>query len=204
MKLNNLLQKQFVKASLLSLLSALLLASVAFTQEEKRDHSKTGQVAGAADTKIRVETESEALPTAPLQLTAASGAATFGAALTVQVDHSYCATGGVQCFIPGQVPADANRNPVRLGIQVLSGGVPVTTLTDADIDVVNNFVPAGGAAVSQIACGSCFQNAGNGVYTIFVAPGVGQTWKPGSYFVQVRVNVGGNLQRALAQIEIPF
>ncbi len=207
MKLNALLKTQFVKMSLLSLLSALLMTGAALAQEVKRDQTKTGQAAEAADdTKLwpKLELETTQNFTNLALLSAAPGAATFGASLTVQVDHSYCRTGGVQCFLPGQAPGDLNRNPVRLGIQVLNGGVPVLGLTDADIDVLNPFVPAGGSAISQIACASCFQPAGNGIYTIFVAPTVGQTWKPGSYFVQVRVNVGGVIRRALAQIEVEF
>lgn len=207
MILKALLKTQFVKINLLSLLTALLLTGAALGQEPKRDQTRTGQAADAAEeskTWSKLELETTENFTNLSLLSAAPAAATFGATLTVQVDHSYCLTGGVQCFIPGQAPADFNRNPVRLGIQVLNGGAPVLGLTDAHIDVVNPFVPAGGSAISQIACASCFQNAGNGVYTIFVAPGLGQTWKPGSYFVQVRVNVGGVIQRALAQIEVSF
>ncbi|MBI1760231.1 MAG: hypothetical protein HYR56_02235 [Acidobacteria bacterium] len=207
MKINALLKTGIVKMSLLSLLSALLLTGAALAQDVKRDHSKTGQAADAADDlKVWPKLDSSLAENFTTQalLSAAPGAATFGATLTVQVDHSYCRTGGVQCFLPGQAPGDLNRNPVRLGIQVLNGGVPVLGLTDADIDVFNPFVPAGGSAINQIACASCFQPAGNGIYTIFVAPAVGQTWKPGSYFVQVRVNVGGVIHRALAQIEVEF
>jgi hypothetical protein len=205
MNLNALLKTQIVKIGLLNLVSALLLTNALFAQEVKRDQSRTGQTE-ADDTRItpKLELETTENLTTEALLSAAPGAATFGATLTVQVDHSYCRTGGVQCFIPGQAPSDLNRNPVRLGIQVLNGGVPVLGLTDANIDVINPFVPAGGSAISQIACASCFQNAGNGIYTIFVAPAVGQTWKPGSYFAQVRVNVGGVIHRALAQIEVEF
>jgi hypothetical protein len=205
MKLNT-LKKHIVKAGLLSLLSALTLTATALAQEEKRDYRGTGQVEASADTKIVVKSLSnlEAIAAPQALLSTAPGAATFGAALTVQVDHSYCRTGGIQCFLPGQAPSDVNRNPVRLGLQVLNGGAQFSTLTDADVDVLNSFVPAGGAAVSQITGVSTFQNAGNGMYAIFVAPGAGQTWKPGSYFVQVRVNVNGVIQRALAQIEITF
>lgn len=207
MKLNALLKTQFVKMSLLGLLSALLLTSTAFAQEIKRDQTRTGQAAEAADDiKVWPKLDPGTVEnfTNLALLSAAPGAATFGATLTVQVDHSYCRTGGIQCFLPGQAPGDLNRNPVRLGIQVLNGGVPVLGLTDADIDVFNPFVPAGGSALSQVACAACFQPAGNGIYTIFVAPAVGQTWKPGSYFVQVRVNVAGVIHRALAQIEVEF
>ena len=204
MKLMALLKNHIVKASLLSMLSALLLTGAALAQDAKRDNQKNGQAAEAADNIKKLDLGGEQNETAALLNSTAPGAATFGAALTVQVDHSYCRTGGVQCFLPGQAPGDLNRNPVRLGLQVLNGGVPVLGLTDADIDVLNPFVPAGGSAISQIACASCFQPAGNGLYTIFVAPALGQTWKPGSYFVQVRVNVGGVIQRAYAQIEIEF
>lgn len=206
MKLN-ILKKHIVKAGLLGLLSMLTLSATALAQDEKRDHERNGQVASdTAETKVAVKGISrfEPVETAQTLLATAPGAATFNATLTVQVDHSYCRTGGIQCFLPGQEPNDLNRNPVRLGLQVLNGGVPFATLTDADVDVLNSFVPAGGAAVSQITGASTFQNAGNGMYAIFVAPSVGQTWKPGAYFVQVRVNVNGVVYRALAQIEITF
>ena len=197
-----------MKSSLLKLSLMGILGIVAFTQEAKAqetrvDHDATGKVEQLERLPIKftpAETETRELSSV--------GSATFGSlTLTVQVDPKYCGTGGVQCTGPGlstTFPADNNRNPVRLGLQVLQATTPVANLTDADINVINSFVPAGGSAVNQIACASCFQNAGNGMYAIFVAPGAGQTWKPGSYFVQVQVRVGVETHRALAQIEIPF
>lgn len=206
MKLN-ILKTQIVKAGFVGMLSVVALAGTTLAQGERRDVNRAGQVDdGMRDSKLMVNNEANlnGVQNAEQLVTAAPGAATFGAALTVQVDHSYCRTGGVQCFLPGQAPSDVNRNPIRLGLQVLNGLTPVNGLTDADVEVSNSFVPAGGSAVSQIGGANTFQNAGNGMYSIFVAPGVGQTWKPGSYFVQVRVNVNGTIHRALAQIEISF
>ena len=182
-----------------SLTALLLMFQVTAFAQEKRDTQNAGQAANAVEA-----TEQDQSP-----LLLSVGSATFGSlTLTVQVDPKYCATGGVQCIgagmAPGTSPADNNRTPVRFGLQVLRGGLPVNNLTDAEVSVINSFVPAGGAAVSQLACGSCFQNAGNGMYAIFVNPAVNQTWKPGSYFVQVVVQNGTRTERALAQIEVPF
>jgi hypothetical protein len=181
-----------------------LLAAVTFAQEPKADRTGTGQISHPDIRILALETSADV----DMAISANAASATFGSlTLTVQVDTKYCATGGVQCTGPGLTtvaPADNNRNPVRLGLQVLQGTTPVSNLTDAEVTVLNSFVPAGGAAVSQLSCGACFQNAGNGMYAIFVNPGVGQTWKPGSYFVQIQVKVGVETHRALAQIEIPF
>jgi hypothetical protein len=190
-----------LKRSLFGLIAAASLSAAVFAQ----DPGATGQVASGPKIKIlAVETDARV----STEIAADAASATFGSlALTVQVDTKYCATGGVQCTGPGLTtvaPADNNRNPVRLGLQVLNGVTPVTTLTDADVSIDTGFVPAGGSNISQLSCGSCFQNAGNGMYAIFVNPGVGQTWKPGSYFVQIQVIVGARTHRALAQIEIPF
>ena len=199
--------KAILKLSLFGIASVIALTGAAFAQETKSDTGATGHIAQSQQPTIKilaVATDAD-VQTA---IAADAASATFGSlALTVQVDHKYCATGGVQCTGPGLstvAPADNNRNPVRLGLQVLSGTTPVNTLTDADISVVNSFVPAGGSAVGQLACANCFQNAGNGMYAIFVNPSLGFTWKPGSYFVQIQVKVGTRTHRALAQIEIPF
>jgi hypothetical protein len=177
----------------------LMIFQMTALAQEKRDTHNAGQAANQIEADEQIQN--------PLLLSV--GSATFGSlSLTVQVDPKYCATGGVQCIgagmAPGTSPADTNRTPVRLGLQVLRGGQPVNNLTDADVSVINSFVPAGGAAVSQLACANCFQNAGNGMYAIFVNPGVNLTWKPGSYFVQVVVQNGQRTERALAQIEVPF
>ncbi|MFN0086857.1 MAG: hypothetical protein ACKVX9_15810 [Blastocatellia bacterium] len=177
------------------------------TAETRPDENGAGQVAQSGQPTIRIiGVGSDADVETAISANAAS--ATFGSlTLTVQVDHKYCATGGVQCTGPGlstTAPANNNRNPVRIGIQVLQGAATVNNLTDADINVVNSFVPAGGTAVNQLGCPTCFQNAGNGTYAIFLNPVNNALWKSGSYFVQVQVRIGNRIHRALAQIEIPF
>lgn len=143
---------------------------------------------------------------------ASAGNAAFGTSFlttTVELDREYCATGGIQCsgtgLTPGVAAGKTNRNPVRIGLQVLDSGAPVTTLTDADITVINPFVPAGGASAGKLSCGSCFQNGGNGLYAIFVNPAVsGFNWKPGAYFVQILVTTGASTSRTLVKVDIPF
>jgi hypothetical protein len=196
--------KATMKLCLFVIAVTIALTGAAFAQESKPDTTATGQVAQPSIKILAVETDADV----ETSIATNAASATFGSlSLTVQVDQTYCATGGVQCTGPGLstvAPADNNRNPVRLGLQVLRGTTPVNTLTDADVTVVNSFVPAGGSAVGQLSCPTCFQNAGNGMYAIFVNPSVGFTWKPGSYFVQIQVRVGARTHRALAQIEIPF
>jgi hypothetical protein len=87
--------------------------------------------------------------------------------LTVKVDQSYCATGGVQCTTTGHSAAAAgasNHNPVRFGIQILDAdGHPVDGLASTALTVFNPFVPAGGPAVTRLDCSDCFQAAGQGL-----------------------------------------
>lgn len=128
--------------------------------------------------------------------------------VTVRVDHEYCATGGVQCsgtgLTPGVAVANTNRNPVRVAIQVMEAGAPVTTVTDPSITIVSPLFPAGGSAVMKYACTSCFLNVGNGIYTIFLNPIGTGNWKSGSYFVQVLVTTASGTARELIRIDIPF
>lgn len=142
----------------------------------------------------------------------ASSPSSFGpVSLTVHVDETYCATGGVQCGADGHSFAAAgpdNHNPIRLGIQVLAGRKPVNGLAAGDFTFSNPFVPAGGGAISVYDCGSCFQTGGSGMYTLFVHRGPSGNWKSGSYFAQLKVKVptasGSTTNRALVEIEIPF
>ncbi len=136
--------------------------------------------------------------------------ATFGNLdLSVQVDETYCATGGVQCTGTGHTAAAAgptNHNPVRIGFQLLSSGVPVTNVGTADVTVVAKFVPAGGSGLARLVCASCFQNAGNGVYDVFVHPALTGNWRSGAYLIQVTVTNPSSKAKtyALGRIDIPF
>jgi hypothetical protein len=188
----------------------------ALAQQPRADAGATGQAAQPAQNESKISAQAEILKTSIQPAT--SGPETildplfpFPSAdqvkLSVRVDNTYCATFGVQCSGPGlsfAAAANTNRNPVRLGVQVLNDGAPVTTLTDADINIINPFVPAGGTSVTQLSCATCFQNSGAGIYTIFVQPANSALWKSGSYFAQVQVKVGSDIHRALVQIEIPF
>ena len=222
MKLQATLQQAAIKLGKLGLAGMIILAvilggGIVFAQE-KTDSTNTGQVAQPltidlkTSLKATINKESSAEPQ-DMNLTqdpvaVNTSSATFGSlALSVQVDQTYCGSGGVQCTGPGLstvIPAATNRNPVRFVLQVLNGTTPVNGLTDADINIINPFVPAGGTSVTQLSCGTCFQPAGNGLYAIFINPAGVANWKSGSYHVQVQVKVGARTHRALAQIEIPF
>jgi hypothetical protein len=190
--------------------------SSAFAQQPKVDTVGNGQIAQPApvDSKSSARAENQkdsAQPAAFGPDTILDSLFPFPTAnrvkLSAKIDNTYCATFGVQCSGPGlsfAAAANNNRNPVRLGVQVLNDGAPITNLTDADVNIINPFVPAGGTAVTQLSCGSCFQNSGTGIYTIFVNPANGALWKSGSYFAQVQVKVGSDIHRALIEIEIPF
>jgi hypothetical protein len=176
---------------------ALVFGATAYAQQPKTDANSTGQVTQPSANDVSTSAD-------PLPLTLPFNSVN----LSVKVDRGYCATGGVQCSGPGlsfAAAADTNRNPIRLGLQVVnSNGSPVANLTDAEIAVVNPFVPAGGTAITQFSCASCFQNAGNGQYAIFVSPANSANWKSGSYFAQVQVKIGSNTYRELVQVSIPF
>lgn len=199
--------KAILKLSLLGIATIIAMTGAAIAQETKSDVGNTGQVGHPERPSVKiVAVESDAKVDTAISQN--GGSVTFGSlTLTVQVDNTVCATGSVQCSGPGlshTLPANTNRNPVRLGIQVLNGTTPETTLTDANINVVTSFVPAGGSLLAKLSCPNCFQNAGNGVYAIYVNPFSTFNWKSGSYFIQIQVTTGVITHRALAQIEIPF
>jgi hypothetical protein len=180
------------------LVAALVSGAPLWGQSEAVDLELTGQVAYPQEARAA---ESESGPLAAPR----SSSATFGSlALTVNVDEDFCRSGAIQCPIPGLAPAAGNRSPVSLVLQVLKGVTPQSSLTSPQIEVITLFVPAGGGSLSRATCSNCFQNAGNGVYAIYLNPFGTSTWKSGAYHVQVKVKVGSTFQRALAKIEIPF
>ena len=175
------------------LAAAVLGGGSALAGQASTDSARTGRVASMSGSA-----RSQA---------AILGDATFGnLGLTVVVDESYCASAGVQCSGGGHTAAPAgptNHNPVRLGLQVLQGGAALNGLSSGRFTTANPFVPAGGPAVTRVVCANCFQAGANGLYAIFVHPAPAVNWKSGSYFVQIRVNLGATQLRALAEIEIP-
>jgi hypothetical protein len=178
---------------------ALLCSGNSFAQQKKVDASQSGQIPAAPSTTPSA-TDADLIVILPQQLDPPS----------LQVDQTYCATGGIQCVGAGhtfEAAGPGNHNPVRIGIQVQQGGMPVDGLASTDFTVLNPFVPAGGPGVTKLACASCFQAAGQGLYTLFVHPAaVGVNWKSGSYFVQIQVRLlsGTRTIRGLTKIEIPF
>lgn len=172
---------------------ALTFTGAAFGQEDYQN-------AGATESQVN----GNAAKYAPTLGNAAFG--TSALEVRAKVDREYCATGGVQCagLTPGVPAQKTNRNPIRIGLEVLDSGAPVTTVATADVTVNNPFVPAGGTAVNRFSCATCFQNGGNGLYTIFLNPFGAANWKAGTYFVQVVVTSGSSTARRLIQVDIPF
>ncbi len=136
----------------------------------------------------------------------AESGTTFGnLTITANTDEKYCLSGGVQCTTTGHTAAavaNTNHNPARIVFQVLSGTTPVTGLTSAAFTIFNPFVPAGGSSAVLLACASCFQSVGSGMYAIFVHPS-SSNWKSGTYHIQLRVQVGATGNKALARIDVP-
>jgi hypothetical protein len=126
--------------------------------------------------------------------------------IMVAVDNDICRTIAVQCGGQFVAPANGNTTPVAIRLQVLDGGTgnPIPGIPDANISVSTKFVPAGGANVQERVCAACFQAVVGGVYGFFVEPIAGQTWKSGTYYIQVIVLNGGFRARALTEIKIPF
>ncbi len=125
--------------------------------------------------------------------------------VTVQLDQTYCASGGVQCGQTGSsyaVAANGNNALVRLSVQVGGIGSGCGGLTQSDFTISTPGVPAGGTSLVIASCPSCFNAGSNGMYTLFVKPFGGYNWKSGSYFVQLRVNYDSTTYHVLNQIAI--
>jgi hypothetical protein len=127
--------------------------------------------------------------------------------ITVQADQTYCATAGVQCTqLGGTVDpvADGNGNPARLVFQVLRpNGQPAVGLQDLDFEIGVTMPPAGGASLVIESCASCFNNAGNGTYTLCVRPPNEIPWKSGMYASQLQITLGQFTARALFRVDVP-
>lgn len=127
--------------------------------------------------------------------------------VSVFVDQTVCATGPVQCVVQTDHTAEAagpnNHNPVRLIVQVGSEGTAIAGLQSRDFRITTVAVPAGAGGLEKLKCDSCFVKVEpTSVYHVYVHPQ--ENWYPGTYAVQLRINVGGEEIRALSVIEIPF
>ena len=136
----------------------------------------------------------------------------------VQVNETACAAAPVQCgdggtghtFAPA---ASTNHNPVQIAVLVTRNGAPRAGLGSAAFDFSNQFVPAGGAALTRCPAGGAgcaspgdlFQNGGDGVYLLWVHPSpAGSNWKTGSYYSRVTVtDPAGRKGSALVEITVP-
>ncbi|HMN98189.1 MAG TPA: hypothetical protein PKD59_02135 [Miltoncostaeaceae bacterium] len=142
-----------------------------------------------------------------------------GPRLEVQaaVDEAACGNASVQCgdagsghtFLPA---ASTNHNPVAVAVLVTRNGRPRPGLGSAAFDWSNRTVPAGGPGSVRCPAGGTgcastdlFQDAGDGIYVIWVHPGpAGANWKAGRYFGRVTVtDPGGRKGSALVTITIP-
>ena len=116
----------------------------------------------------------------------------------VSADTGVCATVSVQCS-PGlgsghtfAAAASSNHNPMRLIVLVTRGGEGVLGLLEGDFTLASGFVPAGGGApvlCDSIDCGgSNFQDAGAGLYGMFVDRGPPGNWNAGTYGTSLSVS----------------
>lgn len=117
--------------------------------------------------------------------------------IEAKVDTTYCASGGIQCTVPGtghtaEAANDANHNPLRMFVHVVThAGITPFALTDASFNFSNSLYPAGGAGAElcdvATCTGSTFQNGGSGLYALFLDLGTPGNWKAGTYGATVHV-----------------
>lgn len=131
--------------------------------------------------------------------------------VTTVVDTTFCASGAVQCTVPGSghtaaVANSSNSNPIRLFVTVSREGNPVSGLTISNFNVSNGFVPAGGGAATictSTICGSNrFGGGSQGTYQI-ILDRVGTNWKRGSYLATTKVTSGTDVGISGTMFTIP-
>ncbi len=116
----------------------------------------------------------------------------------VSADTGVCATVPVQCS-PGlgsghtfAAATNSNHNPVHLFVLVTNKGRGVVGLLESDFTLDSGFVPAGGGApvlCDSTDCGvSNFQDAGAGLYGMFLDRGPAGNWKAGTYGTSLSVS----------------
>lgn len=137
------------------------------------------------------------------------------AALSIEarVDTEVCASGAVQCTVPGtghtaEAATSANHNPIRMFVEVVKkSGVPLAGLVITDFTFVNTLVPAGGGAAGICSEANCtvsrFQTAPNGLYSIFLDRIPAGNWKTGTYAATITVISGLNQGTAIVTFTIP-
>jgi len=135
-------------------------------------------------------------------------------AVDSEVNEAACAAGAVQCGdgTTGHtfaVASSANHNPVSITLLVTLNGTPIGGLPAAAFDFSDGIVPAGGPGISRCPAGgsgcaspgNLFQDAGNGLYVIWVHPTPAGNWKAGSYYSRITVTMP-NGARASTLVEI--
>jgi hypothetical protein len=133
-----------------------------------------------------------------------------------EVNEAACATGAVQCGDGGTghtfaAASSANHNPVSITLLVTLNGAPLAGLPAAAFDFSDGIVPAGGPGLSRCPAGgtgcaspgNLFQDAGNGMYVIWVHPTPAGNWKAGSYYSRITVTEGAARASTLVEITVP-
>lgn len=137
--------------------------------------------------------------------------------VTAEVDEAACASVPVQCgdgttghsFAPA---SSSNHNPVSVTVLVTLNGAPVSGLPVTAFDFSDGIVPAGGPGITPCPAGgsgcaspsNLFQDAGNGMYVLWVHPAPAGNWKAGSYYARITVTgTGGRRGTALVEITVP-
>lgn len=137
--------------------------------------------------------------------------------VTAEVNEAVCASVPVQCgngttghsFAPA---SSSNHNPVSITLLVTLNGAPVSGLAATAFDFSDGIVPAGGPGITPCPAGgsgcaspgNLFQDAGNGMYVMWVHPAPSGNWKAGSYYARITVtDTGGRRGSALVEITVP-
>lgn len=148
-----------------------------------------------------------------LTITPTLATANINLSITIAVDTEVCSSGSTQCGQAGHTYTganDANHNPIKMFLQVVSpAGAPIPKLDIDSFTFNNNFVPAGGGATGICSEYNCttdrFQDAGNGLYGIFLDRIPDGNWRAGTYAGTVQItHLGPNEKTVTGTAMVSF
>jgi hypothetical protein len=137
--------------------------------------------------------------------------------VTAEVNEQACVSVPVQCGDGATghtfaAASSANHNPVSVTVLVTRSGAPIAGLASSAFDFSDGIVPAGGPGITRCPAGgsgcaspgNLFQDAGNGMYLLWVHPEPAGNWKAGSYYARITVtDTAGRKGSALVEITVP-
>lgn len=176
-------------------LNLLLYACILYAQQSDSDLIKSEVLQTEKQNIVQIQSDIASGP--------------FEASLSI--DTEPCKTWPPQCSNTGHSAygaSQANHNPIRINIQVLSKtGTPVTNLNFGNFNISCPLMPPSSIPLKKLECGDCFLSGGDGIYAFFVHPDPAHGnifWRFGTHVCQVQVSTSkSKVVRVFAPFVIP-